>query len=159
MSSHKSEVSNEPFVPGEGDPEPLGTAVTVIVGAILVYIVIVLLQGVFYRTQEAEVARKTYGIPPQDLTLARSTQLEVLSSYRWLDQPRGVVRVPIDRAMELVIQESRSQTTPSPAAIGSTDSHAAPLGANPPASEGHALPAAGSTPAPSTTAPHGGAGH
>ena len=122
MSSHKSEVSHEPFVPGEGDPEPLGTAVTVIVGAILVYVVIILLQGVFYRTQEAEVARKTFGIPPQDLTLARSTQLEVLSSYRWLDQPRGVVRVPIDRAMELVIQESRALVTPSPAAMGNSDS-------------------------------------
>jgi len=32
----------------------------------------------------------------------------VLHSYRWIDQPNGVVGIPIERAMELVVREHRA---------------------------------------------------
>lgn len=30
-----------------------------------------------------------------------------LSSYQWIDKPNGVVRLPIDRAMELVVRDAQ----------------------------------------------------
>lgn len=35
----------------------------------------------------------------------RKRDLKRLSSYGWVDQSRGVVRIPIDRAMQLVAKE------------------------------------------------------
>jgi len=41
--------------------------------------------------------------PKMELKQYRDSQREMLNSYGWVDRPGGVVRIPIDRAMELVI--------------------------------------------------------
>lgn len=35
----------------------------------------------------------------------RATQSERIANYAWIDKPRGVVAIPIERAMELVVSE------------------------------------------------------
>ncbi len=45
----------------------------------------------------------------------RAAQLERLRSYGWVDRERGIVHLPIDRAMELVVQGVRARG-PEPAA-------------------------------------------
>jgi hypothetical protein len=42
--------------------------------------------------------------PFKDVYLLRKAEAERLESYGWVDQPAGVTRIPIDRAMELVIE-------------------------------------------------------
>ncbi len=42
--------------------------------------------------------------PVEDLNRERQGQEELLNSYRWVDPANGKVRIPIDRAMELVIE-------------------------------------------------------
>lgn len=42
--------------------------------------------------------------PAQDLQQMRAAEEAVLSSYGWGDQAAGVVRMPIDRALELVLE-------------------------------------------------------
>jgi len=37
------------------------------------------------------------------------TQVKLVSGYAWLDQSAGVVRLPIERAMELVVEEHGSR--------------------------------------------------
>lgn len=41
---------------------------------------------------------------PREITAFRIHEEQTLHSYGWVDQPAGVVRIPIDRAMELVAQ-------------------------------------------------------
>jgi len=41
-----------------------------------------------------------------DLDSVRGNEQAVLESYDWVDRSNGVVRIPIDRAMELVAKES-----------------------------------------------------
>jgi hypothetical protein len=41
---------------------------------------------------------------PQELGQYRKGQEELLHSYGWADQKAGIVRIPIDRAMDLLIQ-------------------------------------------------------
>jgi hypothetical protein len=42
--------------------------------------------------------------PKLDLQLTREEQQQLLNSYGWADQTTGKVRIPIDRAMDLVLQ-------------------------------------------------------
>ncbi len=42
--------------------------------------------------------------PAQDLKQYRETQDAVLNSYGWVDQKAGIVRIPIDRAMDLLLE-------------------------------------------------------
>jgi hypothetical protein len=42
--------------------------------------------------------------PRQDLRDLRAQEDTVLQSYGWVDKSAGIVRVPIDRAMELTVQ-------------------------------------------------------
>lgn len=42
--------------------------------------------------------------PKQDLARVRAEQDHILETYGWADQGTGKVRIPIDRAMELLLQ-------------------------------------------------------
>lgn len=42
--------------------------------------------------------------PRQDLLDLRAREDQVLDSYSWVDKNEGVVRIPIDRAMQLTVE-------------------------------------------------------
>jgi hypothetical protein len=42
--------------------------------------------------------------PPRDLRALRKAEDDVINSYGWVDRNAGRVRIPIDRAMELMAQ-------------------------------------------------------
>ena len=44
------------------------------------------------------------------LSMQLADQQEELNSYRWIDQEKGVVGIPIARAMDLVLQESAAES-------------------------------------------------
>jgi hypothetical protein len=43
--------------------------------------------------------------PGEDLQQLRAYEGPKLNSYDWVDRDKGVVRIPIDRAMELVVRK------------------------------------------------------
>lgn len=45
--------------------------------------------------------------PRLDMQQFRAREDATLSTYGWIDRDAGVVRVPIERAMELLVEESR----------------------------------------------------
>jgi hypothetical protein len=52
---------------------------------------------------------------PMEINAFRLQEEQTLNSYDWVDRPAGVVRIPIDRAMELLAQRglpTRPQTVP-----------------------------------------------
>ena len=54
---------------------------------------------------------------PEDLQGVRQAEAEVLEGYGWVDQSRGTIRIPIERAMELVVKEglpTRAQSRKAP---------------------------------------------
>ncbi len=88
------------------DDPKAGTVVFVgIVSAVAVFLIVVMLQIVFYRMQEREIARKTLDLAPEELAQLRASQQAELHSYGWIDQAGGVARIPIERAMELTVDE------------------------------------------------------
>ena len=50
------------------------------------------------------VASESGDNPPTAAEL-REQEAETLSTYGWVDQEKGIVRIPVDRATELVIEE------------------------------------------------------
>jgi len=88
------------------DPNVPLSAVVGVVGAILLFVVIVALQAVFNSMEQAEVERKVVAPPSAELQQLKAQQLEQLESYGWVDQSAGKVRIPIERAMVLVAGEA-----------------------------------------------------
>lgn len=89
----------------DDDPRARNTAVAGIIGALLVFVIIVALQALFYNAEEQERVAKVYGQAPEELTRLRAQQLEQINSYRWVDPENGLVKIPIERAMELEARE------------------------------------------------------
>jgi len=89
------------------DPNVAASAVVGIISAILLFVIIVVLQAFFYRAEQGELERKVYSQPYQALQQLDANQLELLNSYGWISEAEGTVRVPIDRAMELIAAENQ----------------------------------------------------
>jgi hypothetical protein len=69
--------------------------------------------------------------PAGDLQEMRGAEEQVLTKYAWLDQDNGIVRLPIDRAMDLIVQRglpTRKENGPQSAAAGVTVPTASGLG-------------------------------
>lgn len=52
--------------------------------------------------------------PNQDLQQFRAKEAKTLNSYGWIDKDAGVVRIPIDRAMDLMLQRGVPTRQPAP---------------------------------------------
>lgn len=90
----------------EADPDATSTLLVVLVGGLLVVISIVFVQGLFGMATRAEFERKVVQEVPRELQQLRLTQRERLSGGAWVDKDAGVVSIPIERAMELVVREA-----------------------------------------------------
>jgi hypothetical protein len=87
------------------DPKATTVLFVGIVSVVAVFLIVVMLQIVFYRMQEREVARKSLDLAPEELAQLRASQQAELHSYGWIDEAGGVARIPIERAMELTVEE------------------------------------------------------
>jgi hypothetical protein len=59
--------------------------------------------------------------PGADLDQVRGTQEEMLNSYGWVDKASGTVHVPIDRAMDLLIERKLPVRENASPAVQSTE--------------------------------------
>jgi len=69
--------------------------------------------------------------PPSDLREMRAAEDKVLNHYGWVDQPGGAVHIPIDRAMEILVEKGLPVRATAPPPLGSrnnpTQSSAGPI--------------------------------
>lgn len=81
------------------------------VGTFLVFVLVVGIFRYFYDTNKTAEALRQGVIPPEPrIEVAPYEQLQrlkvqedhILNSYAWVDQKSGTVRVPIDRAIDLL---------------------------------------------------------
>ncbi|HEV7223037.1 MAG TPA: hypothetical protein VGN42_10080 [Pirellulales bacterium] len=50
--------------------------------------------------------------PSEDLAELRQREDEALSHYRWIDKEQGAVQIPVDRAIELLIERGLPEPPP-----------------------------------------------
>jgi hypothetical protein len=99
--------------PGGEEPNTPLTAVVGLVFAIVVFALVVLLQAFFYRAEQQENVRKVVAVAPEELSQLRAQQQELLHSYKLLDPQKGVVAIPIDLAIGLVVRDGGRVPWPS----------------------------------------------
>jgi hypothetical protein len=66
----------------------------------------ILLEAWIHTRVERELTRKSVDPPVQELEDYRAEQAALMDDYRWIDRDAGVVSLPIERAMELVVEEN-----------------------------------------------------
>ena len=90
----------------------------------------------------ADFERKRANAREEKLKTLRQADAKELTTYGWIDKNKGVVRLPIERAMELTVSELSSKR-PIPAyPIATPAAQATPAGAAPPSPGAAATPAA-----------------
>lgn len=72
----------------------------------------------FYNSRELPPAPRLQVDPAVDLEQVRHSQNEELNSYGWADEATGKVRVPIDRAMDMLIERKLPVRTTTPGSPG-----------------------------------------
>lgn len=85
------------------DPDALTTATVGIVGTILVIAAVAFLQGLYESVNRREFQRKIVAEAPAELTDLRAAQLRKLSATAWVDKQNGIVAIPIEKAMALLV--------------------------------------------------------
>jgi hypothetical protein len=95
------------LMPAQPDTDTnAGSIVAVgLIGSILLVVVVVALEALFGHAAEAEARRKVVAVGNEALRGYTAEQLQKLRGYR-SDPATGAVAIPIERAMELVVQES-----------------------------------------------------
>jgi len=77
-------------------------------GAVLVVVTVAIafLAPVFFRARVADLrAERGWSATPADTQQLRASQQDRLAHYAWIDKAKGVVALPIERAMELSVQD------------------------------------------------------
>jgi hypothetical protein len=89
--------------------EPRTRYIAVLGSLMLVLLVAVILglQWYFDRIREHQIFVKVLEPVASDLRSLRAREDAELHSYRYIERAKGRVRIPIDRAMELLVSEQR----------------------------------------------------
>ena len=93
-----------------------------LVFTVIVVVLLLWLHDYFFAVRNDAVQRNVLEPANPRLLELRATEAAVLGTYGWVDQEKGIVRVPIDRAMELLVREAANAPAPAtpPGAQGRT---------------------------------------
>ena len=94
---------------GNPDPSSSRTVLVGFIGTVLLFVIIVALQALFYTVERKEFERKVLNEVPEELASLRAKQIENLNAYRWIDKASGVVAIPIDQAMKIIVSEAHQK--------------------------------------------------
>lgn len=152
MSDHQPTVepTNEGFDPGEVDAVSVSLFGGIIVAVIIaVFIGVTLYWDKFLNGRYKEVVEAA---PTAQLEDLHKREDATLNSYSYVDKAKGQVRIPIDRAMQLLISEVQAGKTP----YNTKDTEKKPEAPAPGAAPAAGAPAAvgGAAPAPAAAAGH-----
>ena len=85
---------------------PTALVAVAILGGILVVVLAAIALGQYAGfAMEDELDKKVRERPPLELMTLRQREAERLSRYQWVDPKAGVVRIPVERALELTLKE------------------------------------------------------
>jgi hypothetical protein len=88
--------------------DDINTPLVAMVGlvSVLAFVgIIVGLQGLYLSFERAEIERKVIAVEPIDAKNLLAEQEATLNRTGWLDRDKGIIAIPIERAMELVVKE------------------------------------------------------
>jgi hypothetical protein len=108
MSDQNKPYSSPPEHDGyeKRDINPLKVFLFGLAGVIVIVVVVIFLSSYFTQTREEIVYEEVLKPESPALRELRAREEEELNSYAVLDDKKGVYRIPIRRAMELMAEEA-----------------------------------------------------
>src|SRR5689334_8386538 len=82
------------------------TPLLITIGAVSGFLLLVLIIGIqawFLREVQRETRIKYEDVPAQPVTDLKIEQETKINQYRWVDQKKGTVAIPIDQAMKMIV--------------------------------------------------------
>ena len=93
------------------------TPLLITIGAVSGFLLLVLIIGVqawFLREVQRETRIKYEDVPQQPVTDLKLEQLTKIHQYRYVDQAKGRVAIPIDQAMKMIVANHGQLPTTQP---------------------------------------------
>lgn len=89
------------------DKVNVGTLVIIaVVGSVITFLIAMVLRVSYYNMVESmEAERGSAGLNLQERNRIRAEQREALDSYGWVDRDAKTVRIPIDDAKKMILQD------------------------------------------------------
>ncbi len=112
-------MNPDPHSPAErpdDDPSAYPIVYAGVVGTLVVVLTVILLSALTSSMERAQERAKVYAAGVPELEQLNARQLQNIQSYRWIDRERGLVAVPIDEAIRLVVREGAQPAMPPPPA-------------------------------------------
>ena len=78
-----------------------------VVSVVILAIMLLFLRNYFFLVRNETVDRNYLSSPNPQIEALRAHEDSVLTSYGWVNRQNGVVRIPIEEAMDLVVSETR----------------------------------------------------
>ena len=100
MSSHKAAYD---------DLDTTMIAFVGVVGTIITFFIVFAVAAMNYSFEKAENEKKVILVPEENAESILANQAAALTEYKWIDQDKNIVAIPIDRAMEIVVQEEQAK--------------------------------------------------
>jgi hypothetical protein len=97
------------------DYDDVNTPLVALIGflcTVLVFAIVIALAVLVNSAQEHQQYEKNISQPYTKLESLLASQRIKLVEYRWVDQKKQVVAIPIDRAMQLVVAQYRGGSPP-----------------------------------------------
>jgi hypothetical protein len=119
MSEHLSPIDpqNPGFDPGE--PNTKGLTIFIVLFLATLLLVIAATAVYFQFIHEGQQEQAVLARPSEELAALHAREDQQLKTYGYIDRKKGVVQIPLERAMELVAKEAaegkvRYSTAPTP---------------------------------------------
>ncbi|EDL58454.1 hypothetical protein [Gimesia maris] len=80
-----------------------------VVGTIITFFTVFAVAALSNKFESNQTEIKVVEAPEVNSDSLLANQAAALSEYRWIDQDKKIVAVPIDRAMEIVVQEEQEK--------------------------------------------------
>lgn len=118
-------MSDEFFDYEHQEPKNNLIAFLLIASCVFVVVVCAFLSWMFIVARDNEHNRKIEQATYNDLQEVRKAEDAKLTSYQYLDKEKGVVRIPVERAIQLMVEEVKGATPKTDAAPATGASPAA----------------------------------
>ncbi len=91
--------------------EPRAGAIALVGAAIVVLLIVVILgtEAYYDHVREQQIFVKQLQPVSEDMQALRAREDTELNSYHYLDRAKGTVRLPISRAMDLLVEEAHAK--------------------------------------------------
>jgi hypothetical protein len=95
----------------DDDPSAFPIVYAGLVGTLILILCVILISALTSSMESAQTRAKVYAAGVPELERLHAEQVQNIQRYRWIDRERGIVALPIDEAIRLVVRDGAQPAT------------------------------------------------